>query len=296
MSKRRTMYRINRFLCLLSTFLLFLSIVGAFSVGIVTVTIGNTDFKVSYFTSPATINTLVKELDENLTDFCEEEDISKEVFLSTTGYSFISSIQRTVIMDTTTTEPTNFSYTSTIIGDYTKALNNYDKENGIERSDEETERIVNEAVDIFNRTCSIQNNEHLSRWANVVNYKFLPVILAAFILLALFLTSYLNRLNGGRKLKYNYIAMSFTSAGLVMVFIPLISIVYGIMRRVNLTNIDAYNEAIKQCVNSMFVVFIIFGAMLTGIGAAMFAWTYKYYRMKLLESDTEAEIKRNLVK
>ena len=67
------------------------------------------------------------------------------------------------------------------------------------------------------------------------------------------------------------------------------------MGRINLTNIDAYNEAIKQCVNSMFVVFIIFGALLAGIGAALFAWTYKYYRFRLLESDTEAEIKRNLV-
>ncbi|MBR2133593.1 MAG: hypothetical protein IJ851_02670 [Eubacterium sp.] len=295
MSRGRTLYKINRAFSYLTSFLLFLTILGSFVVGIATVTIGNTDFKASYFTSPATINTLVKELDENMTDLCEEEDIPKEVFINTTGYNFISSIQRTVIDDTVTTEPTNFSYTSTIIGDYKKALTTYDEKNGIERSNEETDRIVQEAVDIFNKTCSIQNNQSLSSWANVVNSKLLPMIFAILIIVSLMLGSAISRLFGGRKLKYNFIAMSFTSAGGIMILIPLISIFSGIMGRINLTNIDAYNEAIKQCVNSMFVVFIIFGALLAGIGAALFAWTYKYYRFRLLESDTEAEIKRNLV-
>ena len=280
MSRGRTLYKINRAFSYLTSFLLFLTILGSFVVGIATVTIGNADFKASYFTSPATINTLVKEL---------------EVFINTTGYNFISSIQRTVIDDTVTTEPTNFSYTSTIIGDYKKALTTYDEKNGIERSNEETDRIVQEAVDIFNKTCSIQNNQSLSSWANVVNSKLLPMIFAILIIVSLMLGSAISRLFGGRKLKYNFIAMSFTSAGGIMILIPLISIFSGIMGRINLTNIDAYNEAIKQCVNSMFVVFIIFGALLAGIGAALFAWTYKYYRFRLLESDTEAEIKRNLV-
>gem|GEM_PF-2773739 len=295
MSARRRYYFFNKLYNILLSTLLILSLLIAIVSGVVSVTIGNPDYKYTHFTNIRTISTLVDNLENNLTPLCEKEEIPVEVFMNTTNYNFIVSIQRTVVSDTYTEIPNDFSYTSTITYDYGRAIDKYDRENGISRRTDEKNRIVNEAVEIFNETCSIKNYDKLTDYAKVINNNYITLSMVGFIAASVACCFGLREINGRRRRAYNYMAMCFNTAGLLLIAIPSVIYISGIMNRLMLTNIPAYNIAITEAVNLMLIVLAVFGLVLLAGGTALFIWTYKYYRFRLLESDTEEQIKRNLV-
>jgi len=274
---------------------MIISMVAAVVLSVMTVTIANNTFMIKQFSSDRVISILADDFDKNIDVYAQEINVPKSVFVNVSGYDFIKNLQVTVVGGTTGEGDIDLSGISNLKEQYKKALVEYDKENKIRRTNAQREKICSKAAEIFNETCSIKNNDQLSAVSAVINGRLVYFALIFFVLFALCAVAEFF-LNGRRHKGFNYIAMAGMTAGEILVVIPLIILLFNIMDKLNLTNISAYNMAINNGAETMFIALIVIGIVLISAGAAIFISNYKYYKVKLIDSDTEYVITQNLIR
>lgn len=291
----RFRYHFIKFICYLLSFAMMVSIVCACVFSVMTVTIANNTFMVKRFSSDKVISILAENFDKSIGEFAQEVNVPKSVFVNVSGYDFIKNSQVTVVGGTNGEGDFDLSGISNLKEQYKTALTEYDRENNIRRTNAQRERICSGASEIFNETCSIKNNAQLSEVSAVINGRSVYFAIAGFAIFAMCaFAEYLlnNRMHKG----FNYIAMAGIASGEILIVIPLIILMFNILGKLTLTNITAYNIAINSGVKYMLTGLIIIGIVLISAGVAIFISNYKYYKVKLIESDTEFVIDKNLIR
>ncbi len=294
MLMNRLKYKFLKLLCYTLSFVMAICLVLAVVFSVSVVTFNNKDFKTSYFKSDKVINQLSLELENNLENLCNEYDVPSDVFMSAVDKTFISNQQDTVVNGFYGSEKIDFDATSELSKKYKTAVSNYCTDNSIKKSDAEIEKITNKAVDIFNTTCSVENNSELCTCAVKIGSISIPEIIllaAAFSVCNFF--EYI--LNGKRRKFYNYTAMSCTVSGCVMSVISAMALIMNSRSALCLTNIAAYNSAINNIVNTVLLIYVLLGVVLIIIGAAIFINVFRHYKDRLIIKDTDQEINDNLL-
>ncbi|MGN0533173.1 MAG: hypothetical protein ACI4IK_02335 [Eubacterium sp.] len=291
----RLFHFLYKLLCyFLSVLLAFCLSLGAVS-AVLAVTVGNENFTVKYFSKDSTVSLLTDNLDKCYQQLSDETDIPKSVFVNAAGYDFIKSVQRTVIEGTQTSASLDFRSTTDIENRFTGAIKKYDEESSIKRSNKERAEISRKAVEAFNSTCAIVNNRELMPIASFMYNK--AVIAAIFLLVSAAACAGAEIiLNGRRHKSYNYIATGLVASGEMMIIIPLIVIFSRLIDSSCITNIEAYNIAIRSATQYSLYIIIAIGTAFLIAGILIFAAVFKYYQRKLLECDTETEIERKLIR
>ena len=258
-------------------------------------TLGDIDYTAKYFTSSKVVNMLAENLDKEYEELSRKTDVPKEVYMNATGAGLISSVQRTVIKNTQTSIFVDFSGTINIENRLRESIEKYDNESGIRHTEKQVEKLISQAVDVFNQTCSIANNAQLSKIASLVNNHSLQItfISAVGIIACIFAEHFLN---GGRRKSLNYVAMAMVTAGEVLAAFCVIVLLSGRLGNLSLTNIEAYNIAIASASKTVLIILFAVGILITAAGFSVFYAVYRYYRTKLMDSDTENEIAKNLIR
>lgn len=258
------------------------------------VTLGDMDYTAGYFTDSRVVNMLADNLDEEYDELSRKTNVPKEVYMNATGAGLISTVQRTVIKNTQSSAFVDFSGTVNIENRLRESIEKYDSSNGINRSEKQMDSLISQAVDVFNQTCSIANNAQLSKIASFVNNRSiqLTVLSAAGIIACVFAEGFLN---GGRRKSFNYVAMAMVTAGEVLAAFCAIVLLSGRLNSLSLTNIEAYNFAIASASKTVLIILLAVGILIAAAGFSLFYAVYRYYRSKLMESDTENEILKNLI-
>ncbi len=291
----RLLHYSNKLVCYFLSVLLALCLsFGAVS-AVFAVTIGNENFTVKYFSKDSTVSLLTENLNECYQQLSDETGIPKSVFINAVGYDFIKSVQRTVIEGTQASASLDFSSTTDIEKRFTGAIKKYDEEGSIKRSEQEIAKISRKAVEAFNSTCAIVNNRELMP---IASFMYNEAVIAAIFLLvsAAACAGAEIILNGRRHKSYNYIATGLVASGEIMIVLPLIVIFSMLINDSCITNIEAYNIAIRAATQYSLYIIIAIGAVFLIAGILIFAAVFKYYRRKLLECDTETEIERKLIR
>lgn len=274
---------------------MIISLVATVVLSVMTVTIANNNFMVKQFSSDKVINILADDFDKRIDEYAKKIDVPKSVFINVSGYDFIKNLQVTVVGSTNDEGDFDLSGISNLKKQYKEALVEYDKENKIKRTNAQREEICAKAAEILNETCSIKNNDQLGAVSAVINRNLVYFALIGFVIFILCaIAEYFlnNRMHKG----FNYIAMAGVTSGEIMIVIPMIILLFHILDKLNITNISAYNIAINSGVKVMLVSLIVIGAILIAAGVAIFISNYKYYKVKLIESDTEYSIAQNLIR
>lgn len=274
---------------------MIVSMVAAAVLSVMTVTIANNTFMIKQFSSDEVISILADDFDKNIDVYAQEVNVPKSVFINVSGYDFIRNVQVSVVGGTTGEGNIDLSGISNLKEQYKKALVEYDKENKIRRTNAQREEICAKAAEIFNETCSIKNNDQLSAVSAVINGRLVYFALMFFVLFVICAVAEFF-LNGRRHKGFNYIAMAGMASGEILVAIPLIILLFNIMDKLSLTNINAYNIAISNGVKTMLIALIVIGIILISVSTAIFISNYKYYKVKLIDSDTEYVITQNLIR
>ena len=262
--------------------------------GISTVTLGNTDYKVKYFTDGRVVDMLSIKLEEEYDELMLKTNVPTEVYMNATGAGLIRSVQGTVVKSTQSSVIVDFSGTIDIENRLRASIEKYDKENKINRTEDEMNQLINDAVDVFNKTCSISNTTQLSRIASLVSNRSLQLTVVSVLgIVACIFFEFI--FNSGRRKTLNYVAMAMVSAGEILISLCAIVLSRGSLYSLNLTNIEAYNLAIASASKSMMFILLAVSILLVIAGFSVFYSVYRYYKTKLIDFDTENEIMKNLV-
>ena len=291
----KLVYHSSRFLCYaLSAFMtLFLALsIISFSVN---VTLGNDEFLEKEFKKAEVITSLVSELESNFKDLSDKTGVPCSVFTDAAGYDFIISVQPSVIRSMHNTSKTDFSNITNLKNRYIDALNKYDKANHINRNSEDTDFIAEEAVKIFNSTCSIENSE---QFYPLTKYMGEKLFIAGFVLIICFVVlnfaEYI--ISGKRRKCFNFTPMSVMAAGEILITLTLLFFLSTVFQTTEFTNAAAYNTALSKSIFIMMLIVFAAGIICILSALAIFFSNFKYYKRKLIECDTENEISRNIIK
>lgn len=290
----RAITRLFRFLSYGVSALLAVCIIIFTISGVATVTLGNIDYTVKYFTDSKTVSMLSQELDSRYDELSTKTNVPKDVYMEATGEKLIYAVQHTVVKNTQSSVFVDFSGTIDIEERLRDSIEKYDSESNIKRTEEQMEQLIAQAVDVFNQTCSIANNAQLSRIASIINNRslYITVLSAAAIIGCVFAENFFN---GGRRKSYNYVAMSMVTAGETLASFCVIVLLRKSLTGLSLTNIEAYNLAIASAAKMVLIIIFAVSILIIAAGFSLFYAVYRYYRTKLMESDTEEEIAKNLI-
>lgn len=290
---KKLIYHLSRLLCYALSLMMTLLLCFATVTFAVNITLGSSEFMNRCFTRSEVITSLNSDLNKNFENLSEETNIPCSVFVDAAGYDFIGSVQPTVVKSIYSAAKTDFSSTTDLKNKYEKAINKYDEKSGVIRSADDTEKIADKAVEIFNRTCSIKNNTQFGPFTKYMGTKMFIVAFAAFLCFAILISAeYL--MNGKRRKSFNFIAMAVMSCGEILVVITAIAFFSGTFHTAEVTNIGAYNTAISYAVLTMMAIIFAAGILFILTAAAIFISNFKYYKQKLIDCDTESEISRNI--
>lgn len=291
----KLVYHSSRFLCyVISAFMaLFLAIsIISFSVN---VTLGNNEFLEKEFKRAAVINALVSDLDENIKDLSDETGIPSSVFTQAAGYDFVSSVQPSVVKSVYSASKTDFSSITNLKNRYINALDKYDNSQNISRNPDETNQIADKAVEIFNSTCSIQNNSQFYPFTKYMGTKlFMSAFFSAACFALLVFAEY--QIGGKRRKSFNFTAMSVMATGEILITVTVLAFFSKAFTAADFTNAAAYNGALSKSIFVMMLIVFTAGIICILSALAIFVSNFKYYKRKLIECDTENEISRNIIK
>ncbi|MCM1285963.1 MAG: hypothetical protein NC213_05680 [Acetobacter sp.] len=287
-------FSVYRFFSYIISFALSLCIVMGVLGTISVFTLASENYMVDFFQKNQSIQMLSDELDKEYEELSKKSKIPKEVFSEAVGYNFIRSVQRSVAEGAQTFASDDFTGSTDLETRIENAVDKYDSENDIKRSDKAKKKICAQAADLFNKTCAVTNNAQLRPIYSLVNGKsfFIAITSFAGAVLCIALIVFLN---GRRHKSFNFVAMSFVISGEVMTAVPVVLLIKNVLSNLCITNIEAYNIAISSAVKSVLMIIIAAGIVMMIIGVVMFAMVYKYYYTKLIDSDTEQSIADNLI-
>lgn len=257
-------------------------------------TIGSNDYMLKYFSSDTVAASLSDSLEDALKPLCEDAGIPLSVFMDKVGVGFIKTSQEAVISGMHTRQATDFETIFNVTEKYKSAIKDYCTENSIEISNAQIDNTAQRAAEIYSQICAIENNSQICDYAALFGRNmFFPVITLLVCVAAGIFLEYM--LNGRRRKGFNYVAMSLLTAGEIMVVLPVCIMLCGVLNRMDITGIIQYNAAISSAVKTMLIVIVAAGAVFTAFGISLFAVIYRYYKFKLIESDTEIEISKNII-
>lgn len=273
------------------TLFLTLSIIS-FSVN---VTLGNNEFLEKEFKKTEVITTLVSELENNFKNLSDKTGIPCSVFTEAAGYDFIVSVQPSVVKSMHSSSETDFSSITNLKNRYTNALDKYDTNHTISRNSEETDLIAEKAVEIFNNTCSIKNSKQFYPITKYMGEKlFITGFIFAICFAVLVFAEYI--INKKRRKSFNFAAMSVMTTGEMLITITAVSFLSKAFHTAEFTNAAAYNAALSKSILVMMLIIFTAGIICILCAMAIFISNFRYYKIKLIECDTENEISRNIIK
>lgn len=288
-------FDLRRFICYcLSVFLAF-TILGSNMLLISSLTVGDRHYVQKYFSSADVTNELSEELDTRLDAAADKYGIDADILKNAFSYDYRVTVQNTAMNSLYNGRYTPVSSSSNVKIRCKNATAKFNEEQKKSKklSDKKTAELSDDVKEIFDSVYTVVNAGEFSSVS-----RFFSLSTKGFVMLcavSVIMAAGVYLISGRRHSSLNYIAMALEAAGGMSVVLPAMAFMKMKFSALCLTNIPAYNSAINNAAGRTCLIIIAVGAVMLAAGAAIFISNYRYYSVKLRNSDMEYEIEKNLV-
>ncbi len=288
-------FDLRRFICYCLSVLLAFTILGSNMLLISSLTVGDRHYVQKYFSSADVTNELSEELDTRLDAAADKYGIDADILKNAFSYDYRVTVQNTAKNSLYNGRYTPVSSSSNvkIRCENAAAKFNEKQKTGKKLSDKKTAELSDDVKEIFDSVYTVANANEFSSVS-----RFFSLSTKGFVMLcavSVIMAAAVYFISGRRHSSLNYIAMALEAAGGMSVVLPAMAFMKMKFSALCLTNIPAYNSAINNAAGRTCLIIIAVGAVMLAAGAAIFISNYRYYSVKLRNSDMEYEIEKNLV-
>lgn len=278
-------------MCYFLSVCLSFTIAGSVAFAIISLTAANRDYAKGYFTDASVTSALSEQLYIELDDISQAYSLDKDFLRRVYSADYLPGVQESAMNTIFSGTTANVTDSMNIEYRCRSALSSYTGDEAL--SGETVNAITEEVKDAFDRVYNIDNSEEFHLWARSLSMSVEFFILCAAASLGIGMIIYF--LCARRHFSFNFIASALVSAGGMAVALPFIFMLCSDYADRMFTSVLAYNEAIVSALTTMLYIMIGTGAVMIAAGALIFISNYKYYSVKLAQSDTEIQIEKNLI-
>jgi hypothetical protein len=265
-----------------------LSIVLAFSIVLLTSSVLFLTFSRSDSIFSNCINNYqqqaLDELNAEFETFADKTDLPKEVWVNSLAPEDTEIILNTIASNL------QYHYTTTFAGDedvyalIKSRFTDYVKANDLNVTEKQISQNASLAVDAVNEAFGGKATSSVAifRWSQSTKIMYFVIISAILLVVSAVIIHFLNN---GRHRKYNYLGMSLTVSGYLLLFAGLVIEKKNFIVDFNYSKNAIYNSAIADLLNYALLISMAIGALCLLSGVIMLAVNYSYFVKKKRERD-----------
>lgn len=219
----------------------------------------------------------------------EKTGIPKKAYTSAITSKHIESILNIASNNIVKGYKTDYS-DSKFLYDYLKnSVTEYCETNDISITDEQINRFSCLAADAFNNVVGDESTNSIIIIALTYTNRPMIAMLVCAIAFVLCIVA-IDFISGRRHKKYEYIGISFITAGEALTVLPFFAIIMKYTREFHFTDVEVYNLALADTLNDILKIIMAVGVVVLVVGILIVVRNYKYYSHKERSINTERQI------
>lgn len=278
---------LKNFLCYFLALVMAASVTLFVSVGI-TASLLRTNTFVQHRYEKYSSQTLKIVYDE-LGKVAEKTGIPKKAYTSAITSKHIDSVLHIAANNIVKGYKTNYSESKFLYDYFSNSVRKYCEKNEISVTDEELNRDVCLAVDAFNNAVGDESTNNIIIIALTYTNKPIIAMLVSAVVFGLCI-AVIDFVSRRRHKKFEYIGISFITAGEVLTVLPFFAIIMKYTSELHFTDVDVYNFALADTLDDILKMIMAVGVLILAFGIGIVVRNYKYYHHKAKSIKTEKEI------
>ncbi|WP_297131341.1 hypothetical protein [uncultured Eubacterium sp.] len=225
----------------------------------------------------------------------EQTGIPKKAYSSAITSKHIESVLHIASNNIVKGYKTDYSNSKFLYNYLKNSVSEYCENNDISVTDEQLNRFVCNAVDAFNNALGDESTNNIIIIAlTYTNRPMIAMLISAIVfVLCVVAIDFISR---RRHKKYEYIGVSFITAGEVLTVLPFFAIIMKYANELHFTDVTVYNLALADTLNDILKIIMAVGVLVLIAGVLIVVRNYKYYKHKTKDINTEREIVEGIKK
>lgn len=219
----------------------------------------------------------------------QETGIPKKAYTSAITSKHIKSILNIASNNIVKGYKTDYSESKFLYQYLRSSVTDYCEKNDISITDEQVNQFCCLAADAFNNAVGDESTNNIIIIALTYTNKPMIAMLVCAIAFALSIVA-IDFISGRRHKKYEYIGVSFITAGEALTVLPFFAIVMKYTSEFHFTDVEVYNLALADTLNDILKIIMAVGVVVLVVGISMVVKNYRYYNHKQRSMNTERQI------
>lgn len=225
----------------------------------------------------------------------EQTGIPKKAYSSAITSKHIESVLHIASNNIVKGYKTDYSNSKFLYNYLKNSVSEYCENNDISVTDEQLNRFVCNAVDAFNNALGDESTNNIIIIALTYTNRPMIAMLISVIVFVLCVVA-IDFISRRRHKKYEYIGVSFITAGEVLTVLPFFAIIMKYANELHFTDVTVYNLALADTLNDILKIIMAVGVLVLIAGVLIVVRNYKYYKHKTKDINTEREIVEGIKK